>query len=260
MNLFGLPCVPWTSAKVPPVLGRGRRSAQASVAPGSRPDEKCGRRSISIRNALTRISRRFANRRSLRPGTGPMAGTREPDDHLPQPLLDELKRLDQAPGRDHDPRRSGGGRGCARSLLRSWPPAVAAPWRLGRGRGMCGTGGGADRRARLARPQPCALLRRRRFGANRHRRRAGPGPLRIRRRPGGPRRVRVARGRPEPSRNAMKALPVPLRVLMAVCCLVPAAVGADSGDTRASSRSRSTSIARNPSRRGSSSSGTTTAR
>jgi len=27
-----------------------------------------------------------------------MAGTREPDDHLPQPLLDELKRLDQAPG------------------------------------------------------------------------------------------------------------------------------------------------------------------
>lgn len=27
-----------------------------------------------------------------------MAGTGEPDDHLPQPLLDELKRLDRAPG------------------------------------------------------------------------------------------------------------------------------------------------------------------
>ena len=26
-----------------------------------------------------------------------MAGTREPDDHLPQPLIDELKRLDRAP-------------------------------------------------------------------------------------------------------------------------------------------------------------------
>ena len=26
-----------------------------------------------------------------------MAGTREPDDHLPQPLRDELKRLDRAP-------------------------------------------------------------------------------------------------------------------------------------------------------------------
>ena len=26
-----------------------------------------------------------------------MAGTREPDDHLPKPLIDELKRLDRAP-------------------------------------------------------------------------------------------------------------------------------------------------------------------
>ena len=26
-----------------------------------------------------------------------MAGTHEPDDHLPQPLIDELKRLDRAP-------------------------------------------------------------------------------------------------------------------------------------------------------------------
>ena len=27
-----------------------------------------------------------------------MAGTREPDDHLPQPLIDKLRRLDRAPG------------------------------------------------------------------------------------------------------------------------------------------------------------------